>query len=931
MRTAASAPKVCLAAVSAVAVLVAMGSSPPPSGKADAQAGPRGHRERFSKVGEAGDESAESQIGAEQFAQARTAPGVVLPGAYSAAFASLAALPVYGRSWSEVTSRPYDSDDPRYRDPSASNSGGGAGLVSGRITGLTAGGGAIYIGGAAGGVFRSTDGGATWTPLSDGLPTLSVGDLRLAPDGALWLATGEANTGATAYVGSGVYRLAKPKTGAFSAADRVGGSELESTLIGKVRFDGIGTAYAATSRGLWKHAAGTKSGAWRRVLYPVPDPVVGGVPRPDLQSAYNDICNDVAIDPRAGGQRVLANCAWRDGAAYNGFYLSTDGGETFARVNPGGALNPNDVGRATLAYASDGSRLYALVESMTHYSNSNQTALGGVFVSSSGDPSGPWNRIADSGQLGASGSALQGATFYHVGIQAWYNQFLDVDPADSDHVFVGLEEVFETEDGGTHWNAIGPYWNFDFPCWSFLDAQNNCPPSTHPDQHSVAIAGGKVYVGNDGGLYARPLRGHLNKNGNATDWVSLNANVRTLQYYSVAVGKVAGGVAVSGGLQDNGGSLLLPEDLSGNGQMGSPFGGDGGDTLVDPDDGCRILGEYVFLAMELTENCGRSDGTVRAVRDGRSARSLPALHRALRARRRQQGPLGGGRPIRVGQHARLRHPVGRGMGPRLQQRDGPLDHRRGQPERRDLVRLVRPLQSRRVRARDLDQRGWHVAAAHPARGAPQPVRGRAPRRSRRPLGTHRVRRVQRVLAALGGRAGSGTGPRLEDARRRSDLVRRERKPPGRPRQRRARELGAAGRGHGPRRRDLVGWRGDLVTPGANLPYTTAIDVHVGPDAKLYAATHGRGIWSIAQPDGRLCRARPPEAKLKQPTPARTASTGRDRRRARGPRGPDPGVVANLDPAPWDRRAPACTRSRKSPCRTRSRRWCRTFRSPGTGR
>ena len=55
------------------------------------------------------------------------------------------------------------------------------------------------------------------------------------------------------------------------------------------------------------------------------------------------------------------------------------------------------------------------------------------------------------------------------GIQAWYNQFLDVDPDDPDHVFVGLEEVFETEDGGTHWDAIGPYWNFDFPCWSSVE------------------------------------------------------------------------------------------------------------------------------------------------------------------------------------------------------------------------------------------------------------------------------------------------------------------------------------------------------------------------------------------------------------------------------------------------------------------------------
>jgi len=35
--------------------------------------------------------------------------------------------------------------------------------------------------------------------------------------------------------------------------------------------------------------------------------------------------------------------------------------------------------------------------------------------------------------------------------------------------------------------------------------------------------------------------------------------------------------------------------------------------------------------------------------------------------------------------------------------------------------------------------------------------------------------------------------------------------------------------------------------GSNLPYTTVMDLHVGPDQLLYAATHGRGIWSIARP------------------------------------------------------------------------------------
>ena len=73
--------------------------------------------------------------------------------------------------------------------------------------------------------------------------------------------------------------VSQGRSGAFSTTNRVGGSELESTTIGKVRFDGQGAVYAATSRGLWKHSAASASGSWRRVLYPVPDPVVNGVAR----------------------------------------------------------------------------------------------------------------------------------------------------------------------------------------------------------------------------------------------------------------------------------------------------------------------------------------------------------------------------------------------------------------------------------------------------------------------------------------------------------------------------------------------------------------------------------------------------------------------------------------------------------------------------
>ena len=85
-----------------------------------------------------------------------------------------------------------------------------------------------------------------------------------------------------------------------------------------------------------------------------------------------------------------------------------------------------------------------------------------------------------------------------------------------------------------------------------------------------------------------------------------------LQYYYVGVGKLnaddsarpdlnTGGdsVLVSGGLQDNGGSLIRP----GGQKMVSNFGGDGGDVLVDPADGCNIVQEYVYLSMRVTKTC----------------------------------------------------------------------------------------------------------------------------------------------------------------------------------------------------------------------------------------------------------------------------------------------------------------------------------------
>jgi hypothetical protein len=565
---------------------------------------------------EAAQEAFEASTIQQQFQEARTAPGIVAPGAYGSAYAQLGGMATAGGAWHEVTKLPYDADDPRYRDW-ASNSSGGAGKVTGRITGLAAdNSGYVYAAGADGGVWRSSTGGGNWVPIADGLPSLSSGDLVLATDGSLWYATGEGNTGGTSYVGSGIYRLANPKTGSFSPSNRVGGTELESTVVNKVRFFG-GKVWAATGRGLYSHDANSSTGAWKLEFAPNPSYLPGGANASTANAAYKNIVNDVAGDPKNAKHVILAS-GWRSGDTYNGFYEATDYTTgNWAKVNPGGAIPANDIGYVTFGFSGDGSKLYAINQSPTQLNKVTGTVntyLDGVYVSNTGSPAGPWNKIADSTKLANSGSALKqsvGGKGYGPGIQAWYNQFITVDPANPNHIWVGLEEVYETTNGGASWNTVGPYWNFYFPCWNISDAANTCPKSPmHPDQHSITVGNGYVYVGNDGGVYRRPINGQVNGDGHATDWQSLSdGTIDALQYYSVSVGtdpNAPSGVVVSGGLQDNGTSILRPGDT----QMGSHFGGDGGDSLADPANGCRQVQEYTNLAMRSTTNCNVNPGAV---------------------------------------------------------------------------------------------------------------------------------------------------------------------------------------------------------------------------------------------------------------------------------------------------------------------------------
>src|SRR3954453_16290579 len=257
-----------------------------------------------------------------QWNDQRTAPavgGLVDPGAYSAAYTHLTNMPYHSTTFTEATTKPYNSDNDNYADQVWSNSKGGSRQVTGRIIGLAADpthANVLYAGGANGGVFRSSNNGGAWTASFHPPPALGVGALVTTSDGSLWLGTGEGTTGSDSYVGTGVYRLTNPSTGTFTAANRVGGTELESHTIRQLRTIGS-YVYAATSRGLYRHSASTATGAWQLVLAPCQGVGTTAVAFAGV-ATYKDIANDVAWKP--GSNVIVAAMGWRGGSGVSTAY-----------------------------------------------------------------------------------------------------------------------------------------------------------------------------------------------------------------------------------------------------------------------------------------------------------------------------------------------------------------------------------------------------------------------------------------------------------------------------------------------------------------------------------------------------------------------------------------------------------------------------------
>jgi len=282
----------------------------------------------------------------------------------------------------------------------------------------------FYMGVASGGLFRTTDSGATWTPITDGkVPLGSTGSVAVADSdpNVIYLGTGSDSVRSNVSTGRGVYKSTDGgQTWKFAGlynAGQIGAVRIHPTNPNIVWVSAGGDIFKPNSeRGVFKTTDGGQT--WRKVLF-ISDTV--GAMDVELQPGNPNLV--YAWMSRLERKPWTIISGSRDG----GFYKSTDGGEHFTKITTG--LPDELIGKANLAVtAANPNRIYALVEAK---------------------PGGGLYRSDDAGQtwslINSQGSLIQ---------RPFYYTTLGADPSNADVVYAGAESFFKSVDGGKTFTVL---------------------------------------------------------------------------------------------------------------------------------------------------------------------------------------------------------------------------------------------------------------------------------------------------------------------------------------------------------------------------------------------------------------------------------------------------------------------------------------------
>jgi photosystem II stability/assembly factor-like uncharacterized protein len=335
----------------------------------------------------------------------------------------------------------------------------------------------FYMGVASGGVWKTTDGGASWRPISDGyFAAASTGsiDVALSNPDVVYVGTGSDDIRSNVSTGRGVYKSTDAgKSWTFVGlreTGQIGAVRIDPTNPDVVYVAAVGNAFTSNpERGVYR----TKDGGatWEKVLF------------------ISDSTGAVDVEVQPGHPNVIFASMWRgqrtpwtiiSGAHEGGIYKSVDGGDHWTKL--GGGLPAGLFGKSNIAVtAANPDRVYALIE-----------ARPGSGLYRSNDAGEHW-------QLINTQPTLITRPFYYTTLAA--------DPTNADVVYGGAESFFKSSDGGKTFRRM---------------------PTPHGDNHDMWISpkdGNTMIQSNDGGA-------NVSYDGGRT-W-STQDNQPTAEIYQVA-------------------------------------------------------------------------------------------------------------------------------------------------------------------------------------------------------------------------------------------------------------------------------------------------------------------------------------------------------------------------------------------------------------
>jgi photosystem II stability/assembly factor-like uncharacterized protein len=424
-------------------------------------------------------------------------------------------------------------------------------IVSGRVSALAVDPNnvsVVYLGAAQGGVWKTTNGGSSWMPLTDNAESTAIGSIAIDPSNSnvIYVGTGEENFSGDSYYGAGILKstdaggswtqICGPFCGPTASDAYYGGGAHIGALAVSPSNSQVLLAAAAVlfHDGIYRSTDGGSS--WNQVVTDNPGNSVVFDPT-DGDIAYASIGNVFA----GGAESVLK---------------STDGGATWDDANGSGgnALDLSRAGRIVLALArSSGSTLYA---SVAEVSTGN---LSGFYKTTDGGDN--WTRLS--------------ATPDYCTPQCGYDNVVAVQPTNPNVIYAGgafVTTLVRSTDGGASWSLLQSAQNSGF---------------LHADMHALEFSsdGNTLYLGNDGGAYVA-----TQVTDPTPSFTALNNTLGITQYYPGIASHPTSAAPMLGGTQDNGTVLY-----SGIPTWQNVTCGDGGYTVIDPRNpstmytGCQLI------------------------------------------------------------------------------------------------------------------------------------------------------------------------------------------------------------------------------------------------------------------------------------------------------------------------------------------------------